>query len=81
MSIAYVLPYISFTKQQFVVNHRYTVLQETGEKKKLYILPNRPTPQHAMFLRIYKRSNFYGHSILTEGVFVTQLSSCVRTSV
>ena len=52
MSIAFVLRNISFTKRQFVVNHRYTVLQET-EKNYTHHL----TDQHISMLCFYEYSD------------------------
>ena len=64
---------MSLITQQFVVTHRYIVLQETG---KTWQIIDRPTFKHIVFLRKYKRKQFfYGHNILTEGVLVTELSS------
>jgi hypothetical protein len=54
--------YISLTKQQFFVTHRYTVLQET---EKNLTEPNRPTLMQFLC----------GHNIMTKVVFVTHLSS------
>jgi hypothetical protein len=63
-------------KQQFVVIHLYIVSQET---EKTWQVLNRPTFKHVMFLWEYKESHiFCGHKILTEGVFVSQLSSSVE---
>jgi hypothetical protein len=43
-------------KQQFVVTHRYTILQET---EKPWPILNRPTFNHEMFLRKYKEKQFF----------------------
>jgi hypothetical protein len=43
-------------KQQFVITHRYTVLQETEET---WQIPNRPTHKNVMFLRKYKEKQFF----------------------
>jgi len=40
------------------VNKYTTTHSFTRDRKKLCTSPNRPTPQHAMFLRIYKRRKF-----------------------
>ena len=65
-------------KQQFVATHPYTFLQEM---EITWQFINRPAPKYGVFLQKYKdKQYFYGHSILTEGVFVTQLSSNVGIS-
>ena len=54
----------------------------TGDRKKNYT--NHLTDQHPSMLCFYeylREANFYGHSILTESVFVTQMSSYLRISV
>ena len=59
-------------KQQFVVTTRYAGLQK---REKNWQILNRPQRKRVMFLRKYKDKQFVcGYSILTEGVFVTQLS-------
>ena len=66
-------------KQQFVVTHRYTVLQET---EKTWPILSRSSLKHVVFLRKYKEKHFFcGYTILTEGVFVTHLSSNAEISV
>jgi hypothetical protein len=53
----------------------------TGDRKNLTDI-NRPTIRHVMFLRQYKEKQFFcEHNVLTEGVFVTQLSSNAGISV
>jgi hypothetical protein len=60
-------------KQQFVVTHRDTILEET---EKTWPILRRRIFKHVMFLRKYKDKQFFlGHKIVTEGVFVTQQSS------
>jgi hypothetical protein len=64
-------------KQQFVITHQYTILQET---KHLLIL-NRPALHYVMFFWKYKNKQcFCEHNNFIEGVFVTELSRC-RISV
>jgi hypothetical protein len=71
---------ISIMKQQLVVTHRYTVLQETEKK-----LDRSLTYQNLSMLCFYENirtSNFFGgHNILIEGVFVTRLSRNAGISV
>ena len=57
-------------QQQFVVTHRYTVLQD---KETPWPSPSRLTL--SFFLRKYEKQFFYGHNIFTDDVFVTQPSS------
>jgi hypothetical protein len=64
-------------KQQFVITHRHTTLKE---RKKTRQILNRTTCKHVMFLQKYKKKQFCGHNILTEGVFLIQLSSNVGIS-
>ena len=53
----------------------------TRDRTKLTLL-NGPTRKHVVFLRKYKDKQFFcGYNILTEGVFVTRLSSNVVISV
>ena len=60
-------------QRQFVVTRRYTVLHETKKKRQNL---NRPSRKHVLFLRKCEEKRFVcGHNILTEGVFVTKLSS------
>jgi hypothetical protein len=60
-------------KLQFVVTHWYKILQET---EKMWHILNRPAFKHIMFVHKYREKQFFcGNKILTEGVFVTQLSS------
>jgi len=60
-------------KQQIVLTHRYTTLRQTEK------LDRFSTGQHWSAFRFYdkitKRNYLCGHKILSEGVFVTQLSS------
>jgi len=56
-------------KQQFVVNHRYTVLQETEEVDRSVI------DEHISMVCFYDKQFSCGNNILTEGVFVTQSHS------
>jgi hypothetical protein len=56
-------------KQQFVVNHRYTVLQET-EKFDVSAVD-----QNLSMFCLYDKQFSCGHNILTDGVFVTQSQS------
>jgi hypothetical protein len=66
---------ISFMKQQFVLTHQYTILQET--EKPWQILYS-PTYKHVMFLWKYtEKQLFCGYSILRKDVFLTQVSSNV----
>jgi phosphatidylinositol kinase/protein kinase (PI-3 family) len=70
---------ISLFKQQFVVTQRYSVLQNT--RKTWYTL-NRAYFKHIMFLIKYKEKQlFIGKNILTEGVFLTQVSGKAGISV
>jgi hypothetical protein len=70
---------LSRIEQQFVLTHKYTILQET---EKTWLIFNRAAIKHVMFLRKYKdRQLICGHNILTQGVFVTQLSGNSGTSV
>jgi len=46
----------------------------TADRNKLDRSRNRPILEHVIFLRKYKENFFCEHKILTEGVFVTQLS-------
>jgi hypothetical protein len=66
-------------KQQFVIAHPYTFLQEmeiTGQ------FINRPTLKYGVVLQKYKDKQYFcEHSILTEDVFVTQLSNNMGISV
>lgn len=65
-------------KQQFVVTHRYVVLQETELPRQIL---NRPTFRHFLKQK-YKKQQFYsGYNNLIEGLFVTQLRSNVGISV
>ena len=65
-------------KQRFVVTHQYTVLQET---ERTWVILYRPNLTHIMFLWKYKNQQFFcGHNILTEGLFVTELSRCRNLS-
>jgi hypothetical protein len=60
-------------EQQFVATHRHTVLQET---EKTSLILSRPTRKHVVLFTKYKKKQFSCvHNILTEAVFVTQLSS------
>jgi hypothetical protein len=62
---------ILLLKQQFIISHLYTAWQEAEET---WLILNKPTLQPVTFLRKYKdKQNFCGH-IVTEGVFITQLS-------
>ena len=66
---------ISAMKQQFVASHQYSALQQTEETSQLYDIA---AFKQVMFLRNYKDQLQYfvcGQNVLTEGVFVTQLSS------
>jgi len=66
-------------KQQFVINHRYTVLQESEETLRVI---NRPTLRMSCFYEnMRSRFFFCGHDILTGRVFVTQLSNIVVITV
>ena len=59
-------------KQQFVITHPHTFLQEM---EITWQFINRPTLKYGVFLQKYKDNKYFcGHSILTEGVFVTQMS-------
>jgi hypothetical protein len=59
-------------KQQFVITHQYTVLQK---KEKTSQILNTITLKQAMSLCKYKEQQLlHGHNILTEGVFVTELT-------
>jgi uncharacterized protein YciI len=70
---------ILLMKEQFAITCWYTILQE---KEKTLQIRNRSTHEHVMFLPKYKEKQFfYGHKILTEGVFVTQLYSNAGISV
>jgi hypothetical protein len=64
-------------KQQFVVTHRYIILQQTDIRDRLSI-----GQRSSMFLRKYKdKQHFCEQNIWTEGVFVTQLSCHAGNSV
>jgi hypothetical protein len=66
-------------RKQFVLTHRHTILEET---ENTWQILNRPIRKRVMFLRKYKdKKSLCGHNILTEGVFVTQLSSNARIRV
>jgi hypothetical protein len=66
-------------QQQFAVTHRYKRLQE---KDKPSPILSRLTHQHGTFLRKYEAMQlFCGHSILTEGVFVSEMSRAAGISV
>jgi len=56
-------------KQQFVVNQRYTVLQETEK------FDRSEMDQNLSILCFYDKQFSCGHKILTEGVFLTQSQS------
>ena len=59
-------------KQEFVVPHRYTILWQTQTN-----LIDPAVDKYLSMLRFYnniRRFFFCEHKILTEGVFVTQLS-------
>jgi hypothetical protein len=72
-----VVNYILFLKQRFVITHQYRVLQERErEKKKTYTKQTKSYVCYA-FLKIQGQAIGCRHNILTEGVFVTQLSSNV----
>jgi hypothetical protein len=65
-------------KQQFLVTHLYTILQETTKSDQ----SSTGQLKHVMFLQKYKAKQFsYVHNILTEGVFVAQLSNNAGISV
>jgi hypothetical protein len=64
--------YIPLVKQQFVLTHRYAVLQET---EKLDQSAVDQTLKHVMFLQKYKNKKHCGHKTCWQNVFVTQLSS------
>ena len=69
----------SLTKRQFIVTNRNTVLQE---KEKNWQIPNRPIHKHVMSLRRHREKQFScWHSILTAGVFVTQLPNNAEISI
>jgi hypothetical protein len=59
---------------EFVLTHRYTILEDT---EKTWQIINRPTLKHVTFLDKYKEKQFSCGHVLTEGVFLTQLSSNV----
>jgi hypothetical protein len=66
-------------KQQFAITHWHTIWQET---EKTWRMLSSQTLKHVMFLQKCKDKQFVcGHNILTEGVFVTQLSSNTGISV
>ena len=65
-------------KQQFLLTHHYTILQETAKSDQ----SSTGKLKHVMFLQKYKAKQFsYVHNILKEGVFVAQLSNNVGISV
>ena len=68
--LQFVMLGISLMKQQFVVTHWYTILQD---KENTWQILNKQTCEHAMFLWKHKLKIFF----LTEGVSLTQLSSKV----
>jgi hypothetical protein len=63
---------MSLMKEHTVVTHRCTDLQET---EKLWQILNWSTFIHVMFFYEIVRILFFKYRILTEGVFVTQLTS------
>ena len=68
------IQWLSPLNQQFVANHRHTVSQKTLKKL------DRPSiDQHVSMLCFYKTirtsNSFCAHNILTEGVFLTHVSS------
>jgi hypothetical protein len=67
-------------KQQPVVTHQYTILQE---KEKTLTVPSQTTLKYVKFLQKYMEKHFFfgGYQILTEGVFVNQLSNNAGKSV
>ena len=72
---------ISLKKQQTVDPHRYTILQQ---KKKTWPTYNRPTLKRHMFLQKYKDKQFFffcANNILTDGMFVTKLTTNTGISV
>ena len=70
----------SLKKQQFVVIYQYTILQDTEKTSPTL---KTPTLNHVKFFqKKYKNKQFFfGYNILTESVFVTQMSSNARISV
>ena len=65
-------------KKLSVITHRYTTLYET---QKTFSIPDSPKFKHVMVLRKYKGKRFLcGQNILTDALFVTQLSSYVGIS-
>ena len=65
-------------KQQTVVTHRYTILQET---EKTWPALGRPTLSHSTFLGKYKNKEFFVVITFYLKVFVTQLSINTGISV
>jgi hypothetical protein len=60
-------------KEKSVATHQYTILQDT---EKMWLIHTRPTLKLVMFLQKYKdKQYFHVHNILTENVFVTQVSN------
>ena len=68
-------------KGQFVVTHRDSL---RGARKKAWQIINRPALKHVIFLRKYKENRNFCvcvHTIFTDGVFLTQMSSDTSISL
>jgi hypothetical protein len=61
----YIYIYMSLMKQQFVVTHRYTILQKTY---KTWQIINRPPLEHVTFLRKCKEKQFFVDTTLWQEV-------------
>jgi hypothetical protein len=60
-------------KEQSDAIQQYTILQE--KEKKMWLIHTRPELKLVMFSQKYKDKQYFrGHNILTESVFVTQVS-------
>lgn len=64
---------MALMKMQFVLTHRYTVLEQTQKKLDRSVIDQHLNTSY--FYEDIRRSNFLWIKILTEGVFVTQLAS------
>jgi len=59
---------------------RNPLIASITDDRKTWWTINKPTLKHVVFQRIYKKQQFSGDNILTEGVFLTKLSSNVGIS-
>jgi hypothetical protein len=68
------------TAHETAMCHNPPIHNFTGSTLKTWLILNRPTLKHVMFLWKYKDKQLICGHILTEGVFVTQLTSDVGMS-